>query len=268
MVATPIGNPGDLSPRAKEMLERADCVLAEDTRRTGLLLTSCGVKATQFLCLNDYNEDSRLEGVLQELAQGREMALVSDAGTPLLSDPGYRLVRACRERDIPVSPVPGPAAPLAALSASGLPPLPFVFLAFPPRKTIEQRKFFAPYAELSITSIFFERKDRLKETLGVVYELYGEREVCIAREITKTYEEFLRFSLSGYRERCTNLLGEITVIIGPPLERVRPSQEEALAVLRDVRQANDRLKLREAAKLAASRLKGWSVAEIYDLGNR
>ena len=147
IVATPLGNPGDLSPRAREVLETADGILAEDTRRAGLLLSRCGLNVTTpFTSFHDHNEEARLPQVLELLQAGKTLALVSDAGTPLLSDPGYRLVRACRKAGIRVSPVPGPSAPVAALSASGLPPQPFVFLGFLPRKKAEQEAALRPYA--------------------------------------------------------------------------------------------------------------------------
>ena len=124
IVATPLGNPGDLSPRAREVLAGADLILAEDTRRAGLLCSQCNIPARRFLSFHDHNESERQEEVLRLLRQGQNLALVSDAGTPLLADPGYRLVRACRAEGLPVSPVPGPSAPVTALSAAGIPPLP------------------------------------------------------------------------------------------------------------------------------------------------
>ncbi|MDR2891749.1 MAG: 16S rRNA (cytidine(1402)-2'-O)-methyltransferase [Deltaproteobacteria bacterium] len=232
VVATPLGNPGDLSPRAREVLAAVDCVLAEDTRRSGLLLAACGVKAAGFMSLHEHNEQSRLKTILAELQQGRNFALVSDAGTPLLSDPGYRLVRACREQGILVSPLPGPSAPLAALSAAGLPPQPYVFLGFPPRKAGEVRKFFRPYLALPATIAFFERKDRLKNTLELLYELCGDREICIARELTKTHEEFILTELAKFGE-LPELLGEITVLLGPPSGKTTVSPSGMSAALPD-----------------------------------
>ena len=155
IVATPLGNPGDLSPRARETLGGVDGILAEDTRRTGLLLARCGILAPPLTSLHDHNEDDRLSRVLAWLREGKSLALVSDAGTPLLSDPGFRLVRACREAGISVSPVPGPSAPLAALSACGLPPHPFVFLGFVPRQQAERRSLFTVFAGVTATLVFF-----------------------------------------------------------------------------------------------------------------
>ena len=162
IVATPLGNPGDLSPRAREVLASADLVLAEDTRRTARLLRDCGIEARRLLSFYDHNEAERQEGVLRMLREGQTVALVSDAGTPLLADPGYRLVRACRKEGLTVSPLPGPSAPVTALSAAGIPPLPHSFLGFLPRDAAGRDALFSAFAHVPGALIFFERKDRLK----------------------------------------------------------------------------------------------------------
>ena len=261
IVATPLGNPGDLSPRAREVLGSVDGILAEDTRRAGLLMSKCGITASSFTSFHDHNEEARLPQVLGYLQEGKNLALVSDAGTPLLSDPGYRLVRACREAGIRVSPLPGPSAPVAALSASGLPPQPFVFLGFAPRKRSEQEEFFAPYASLGATLIFFERKDRLMSTLETAYSLLGPRDACIARELTKTYEEFILFSLDALADLPKELLGEITVLIGPPksVSRTEAAEVEAVAAEESARGG----KPRDVARRVQQRVSGWSSKEVY-----
>lgn len=271
IVATPIGNPEDLSPRARAVLGSVDMVLAEDTRRSGQLLASCGVEARRFISLHDHNEKNRLAGVIARLEDGASAALVSDAGTPLMSDPGYLLVNACRERGLPVSPVPGPSAPLAALSASGLPPVPFVFLGFPPRSAGDIRKFFAPYAALEATLAFFERKDRLAGTLGVAHGVLGERRGCVARELTKTFEEFIPFTLgpdteTAFTER--ELLGEITVILGPPLVPAVTPEADVLTVLADLRAEFPTEKPRALARRARDMVSGWTAGDIYALARR
>ncbi|CAK7042738.1 MAG: Ribosomal RNA small subunit methyltransferase I [Desulfovibrio sp.] len=271
IVATPLGNPGDLSPRAREILAGADMVLAEDTRRSGLLFAACGITAKRFVSLHDHNEKSKLTGVMRELQNGASAALVSDAGTPLVSDPGYQLVKACRENGIRVSPVPGPSAPVAALSASALPPLPFVFLGFPPRGKGDIRKFFAPYANLTATVIFFERKDRLAATLAIARESLGVRDGCIAREVTKTYEEFIPFRLDATVEiflKERELLGEITVLLGPPLEMTRTDEKEILESITAHKEADPAAKPKEIARRAHKDARGWSVPEIYALLQR
>ena len=260
IVATPLGNPGDLSPRAREVLGSVSGVLAEDTRKAGGLFVRCGINAPAFTSFHDHNEEARLPQVLACLKAGNSLALVSDAGTPLLSDPGYRLVRACRGEGVAVSPVPGPSAPLAALSASGLPPYPFAFLGFAPRKKADREAFFVPWSNIPATLAFFERKDRLEETLDSAFGVLGGREACIARELTKQYEEFLFFVL-GEHNMLPKLLGEITVLLGPPDERFRSDMDEVKAVLEEEAARGGRMK--EAAVRAQARLKGWTAKELY-----
>lgn len=263
IVATPLGNPGDLSPRAREVLGSVRAVLAEDTRRAGLLFARCGIEAASFVSFHDHNENERLSAVLARLRQGDSLALISDAGTPLLSDPGYTLVRACREAGIPVSPVPGPFAPAAALSACGLPPQPFAFLGFAPRKKGELDAFFAPYASLALSLVFFERKDRLRKSLAAAHAVLGERRACIARELTKTHEEFIAFALAEHTGLPAGLRGEITVLIGPPEAGDRASRETVLAMIAEERTAGGGA--RDMARRVRERAKGWSGKDIYAL---
>lgn len=218
IVATPLGNPGDLSIRAKSVLESVDIVLAEDTRRAGLLCQHCNIVVKKFLSFHDHNEEKKLKHLLTMLSSGKTLALISDAGMPIISDPGYCLVNACRKASIPVSVVPGPSAPITALVGSGIIPYPFTFLGFLPRGIIEQEKIFSSFIMLSHTLVFFERKNRLINTLKNAYTVLGNREVCIARELTKVHEEFLFFTL-GEKITFKNLLGELTVIISPPKEK-------------------------------------------------
>jgi 16S rRNA (cytidine1402-2'-O)-methyltransferase len=246
-------------------------VLAEDTRRSSLLFSSCGIAAKRFISLHDHNEKGRAPGIVQELQNGAVAALIADAGTPLVSDPGYHLVKNCRENGIAVSPVPGPSAPLAALSASGLPPLPFIFLGFPPRGKGDIRKFFTPYAALSATIIFFERKDRLASTLALASEVFGKREGCIARELTKTYEEFIPFVLDENIERILcerELLGEITVLLCPPFELPKTDEKEVLEKITEHKKADTSAKPKEIARRAQKEVLGWTVADIYMLLQR
>lgn len=262
VVATPLGNLGDLSPRARDVLASADMVLAEDTRRAGLLFQRLGLPAKGFLSLYEHNEEARVEQVLAALAEGRNAALVSDAGTPLLSDPGYRLVRACRAAGLPVSPVPGPSAPIAALSACGLPPLPFVFLGFLPRKDGDIRRLLETYAALPATLVFFERKTRLSSTLALAAEVLGPREFCVARELTKEFEEFIQGRLDALDALPEEFLGEITLVVGPPEASAKTTEEALLELLREESARGG--KPREVARRAASRAPGWSAKETYD----
>lgn len=264
IVATPLGNPGDLSPRAREILEAADIVLAEDTRRAAALFRRLELAPRRFLSFYEQNEEERREEALAALRAGAHVALISDAGTPLLADPGYRLVRACRREGLPVSPVPGPSAPVTALSAAGLPPLPFTFLGFLPRDAAGRRALFRAYAAAPGSLIFFERKDRLGQSLALAAEILGPRELAICRELTKTHEEFLLGRLERADELCGELLGEITVILGPPEgDAGRAPREEAERHLRAGLARG--LKPREAARETHARLPGWSVKELYAL---
>lgn len=262
VVATPLGNAGDLSPRAADILAGADVVLAEDTRRAGQLFKRLGIQREgELVSFFEHNEDKRLPAVLRWLEEGRTIALVSDAGTPLLSDPGYRLVRACRERGVRVSPVPGPSAPLAALSACGLPPLPFTFLGFPPRKDSQVQRFFEVHRDTGATLVFFERKSRLAATLETARAVLGDREVCIARELTKEFEEFITGSLGSLEGLDLELRGEITVVIGPAGEQGRASEQRVLEIIAEEQEAGGKPK--EVARRVAGRVSGWTAKEIY-----
>lgn len=262
IVATPLGNLGDLSPRARETLERVGVVLAEDTRRTGQLLQLAGISGKRLFSLHEHNEEERLGEVLDLLAAGTDAAVVSDAGTPLIADPGYRLVAACRERGLTVSPVPGPCAPIAALMGSGLPPYPFVFLGFLPRREGEIRALFRQYADLQATLVFFERKNRIARTLEVAGEVLGERDFCLARELTKKHEQFINGRLGEPLADPDGLRGELTVVIGPP-QAATSSREEVEGLIRDM--AGQGLSPRDMARTIRSRTTGWTAKDIYAL---
>ncbi len=261
IVATPIGNPDDLSPRARQILASVDVILAEDTRRAMWLLAQCGIRAARVISLFEHNEDEKLPGILAELRKGISMALVSDAGTPLLSDPGYRLVRACRKEGIAVSPVPGPSAPVAALSACGIAPLPSTFLGFLPRGRKNRADLFSGFAHCPGTLVFFERKDRLAESLAIAAETLGEREICICRELTKTHEEFIQ--LKPGQTLPDNLAGELTIVIGPSTHPARMDAETAAGIIRLELQNGKGAK--QASVNARQKCQGWSAAELYKL---
>ncbi|WP_051444925.1 16S rRNA (cytidine(1402)-2'-O)-methyltransferase [Desulfocurvus vexinensis] len=264
VVATPLGNLGDLSARARAVLAGADLVLAEDTRRAGTLFKALGIPARGFLSCHEHNEKERLGRVLELLGQGGSAALVSDAGTPLLSDPGFALVRACREAGLAVVPVPGPSAPLAALMACGLPPLPFTFLGFLPRSGGDRRRLLETHGATGATLVFFERKNRLMDSLEAAHAVLGPREVCIARELTKIHEAFTIGRLDALGELDVPLLGEFTVVVGPPAPGTRAVDEDGLrAILREELAAGG--KPREVARRAAARAPGWTTGQAYDL---
>ena len=190
VVATPIGNLTDLSERAIRVLTQVDLIACEDTRHTQKLLQHLGLKKS-LISLHDHNERDRIAQISGYLADGKSLALVSDAGTPLISDPGYPLVQALREQQLTVVPVPGPSALITALSAAGLPTDRFVFGGFLPHKAGGRRERLEPLVNETATLVFYESKHRILETLDIMQEVFGaERRVCIARELTKTFETF------------------------------------------------------------------------------
>ena len=223
IVATPIGNLADLSPRAREALLTADLVACEDTRRTGRLFQNLpasgdGAGRPPLLPLHDHNEDRQIGRVLRTLEDGGSVTLVSDAGTPLVSDPGFRLVRAAVEHNIAVEALPGPSAILAALVVSALPPYPFTFLGFPPPKKGRRQRAFAAVAELPHTLVFFESPQRAAASLADAVDAFGaDRPAALARELTKLHEEVLRGTLADIAEDIDGrpkVRGEVTVVVG------------------------------------------------------
>jgi 16S rRNA (cytidine1402-2'-O)-methyltransferase len=220
--------------------------------------------------LHEHNEASEVPHLLGLLAGGAELALVSDAGTPLLADPGFRLVRACRESGFRVTSVPGPSAPVAALSACGLPPAPYTFLGFLPRQKGQAKKLLSRHAATGATLIFFERKDRLTATLSLAAEVLGDREFALCRELTKVYEEFILGRLGRLSEVKLEVLGEVTVVIGPEpvagataLADAEADLEMVLAAVMAEEKARG-CKPREVARRVALRVPGMSVKDVYE----
>ena len=234
LCATPIGNLKDITLRALEILREADVIVAEDTRRTRKLLSHYGITTPLSASLYQGVEEERVEGVLALLRAGKKVALVSDAGTPLISDPGFPLVRACIREGIPVVPIPGPSAVLAALVASGLPTDRFLFAGYPPRKKGERRRWLSELLSIPATVIFFESPHRLISTLELLAELDPERPTGVARELTKIHEEFVRGTsaevLTEFQSRG-KVLGECVVLLGPAQEKISsPAEAEVRAV--------------------------------------
>ena len=216
LVATPIGNLGDLSPRAVEELARADAVACEDTRRTGRLLAHAGVTAPKLLTVNDHTETAAVRDVLHRLEQGQRVAVVTDAGMPGISDPGERLVAAAAEAGHVVEVVPGPSAAVAGLVASGLPTGRFVFEGFLPRKGSGRSQRLAELAGERRTVVLYEAPHRLARTLGDLADALGsERRVAVARELTKLHEEVWRGTLAGAVARTAEVAprGEYVVVV-------------------------------------------------------
>jgi 16S rRNA (cytidine1402-2'-O)-methyltransferase len=219
LVATPIGNLGDISQRALETLSQADAIASEDTRHTGLLLKRFGIDKPQ-LSLHEHNERQATERVIALLREGKTVALVSDAGTPGISDPGFVLVRRCIEEGLPFTMVPGPTAFVMALVLSGLPVHSFTFRGFPPRKASSRRRFLALDAQSPHTLIFYESPHRIKALIEDAIAVYGDRRAALACELTKLYERVERGRLS---ELCAKLgnqrpKGEYVLVIeGAPV---------------------------------------------------
>lgn len=216
VIATPLGNPQDLSPRALDALRAAEVIFAEDTRTARKLLRSHGIDRPTHSCF-DANEPARAAEAGALLAAGKTVGLIADAGTPTVSDPGYRLVRAAIETGARVVPVPGPSALLLALVGSGLPPDRFFFAGFPPRKPGPRRALLETLRPLAATLIFYESPHRVGATLADLAEQLGpDRPACLARELTKTHEEFVRGTLATLAARYAHdrPLGEVTLVVG------------------------------------------------------
>ena len=228
IVATPIGNLNDLSFRAANVLKGAALVAVEDTRVTGKLLKHIGSDA-RMIRYDEHQGDRTLPEILQR-AESAPVALVSDAGTPLISDPGYRLVTAAREADIPVFAIPGPSAAIAALSISGLPTDRFLFMGFLPPKSGARKAALREIANLRATLVFYESGKRLASFLADAHEVLGARDVRAARELTKLHEECVAFRLGAVPELETR--GEFVIVVGPPQPAEAASETDIDAALR------------------------------------
>ena len=270
VVATPIGNLGDLSARAREVLAAADLIAAEDTRRTARLLSAIGV-AGQLISLHDYNEQTRIEPLLQQLKAGKVIALVSDAGTPLLSDPGFGLVRAAAAAGIEVRAIPGASAVTAALSIAGLATDRFAFEGFLPSRAGERRALLARLADEARTLVLFEAPHRIAATLADLARSFGdERAAVVTRELTKMHESVYRGTLSQLcamaREDADFARGEITVVIaGAASERASGADRQLLT--RALQLLLAELPPARAAAIAAQ-LAGAKRSDAYELALR
>ena len=214
LVATPIGNLGDITLRALETLKSVDLVVSEDTRTTGFLLKHFEIKKPQ-MAFHEYNEEQAANRVVDMMLEGKDVALVSDAGSPSVSDPGYRLVRAALKAGVEITAIPGPTAVITALVLSGLPVHSFTFRGFPPRKSSARRKFLAVDETSPHTLIFYESPFRLVEFLKDCLAVYGDRPAAVANDLTKKFELVVRGTLSELVEKSAtmDLRGEFTVVI-------------------------------------------------------
>lgn len=262
LVATPVGNLGDLSPRAREVLASAALICCEDTRRTGRLLAHAGISGARLAICNEHTEAARVPEVLEVLAEGGDVAVVTDAGTPGISDPGERLTAAVLDAGFEVTAVPGPAAFLAALVISGLPTSRFVFEGFLPRAGRAREERLAGLATERRTIVLYEAPHRVQRTLADLADAFGpDRRVVVARELTKLYETVVRGTLGDVRIGAPR--GEYVLVIeGAPADDAPPSDDAVRAALREELAAGR--SRRDAAAVVARRL-GVPKRVAYDL---
>ena len=265
VVATPIGNLEDMTPRAIRILSEVDLIAAEDTRHSGRLLKHFGIEA-KTEALHEHNERSQVPRLIEILQAGKSIAFITDAGTPLVSDPGFHLVRSARQAGLNVIPVPGACAAITALSAAGLPSDRFVFEGFPPAKSAARRVVFEKLREEARTLIFYESPHRIRESLGEMTEIFGpEREAVLARELTKQFETVHAGTLRELSEWVAGdphqQLGEFVILIhGVPRAEREAVDEEAERVLRILL---EELPVSQAAALAA-KVTGLKKNKLYD----
>lgn len=266
VVATPIGNLADLSARAIQILETVDVIAAEDTRHSGKLLQHYHI-STPLLSYHDHGGERQLERILERLSNGQNVALISDAGTPLIADPGFRLVRRARDKGIKVVPIPGACALVAALSVSGLPSDRFTFEGFPPAKGAPKQRFFETTAHVDHTLIFYESPHRIMDTLTVMSQVYGaDRWLVLGREISKTYESFLEGDIETLIQRLQEdtqqQRGEMVLMLkgfeAPPVV----ADEVPEDIQKMIRVLLDELPTKQAVSLAA-KISGLKKNPLY-----
>jgi 16S rRNA (cytidine1402-2'-O)-methyltransferase len=273
LVGTPIGNLEDITLRALRMLKEADQIACEDTRHTQKLLTHYNIHKS-LISYHEHNELTRAPELVMAMEQGAKIALVSDAGMPLVSDPGHRLVTLCLRHKIPVVPIPGPSALLASLSASGMPTEEFLFVGFLPARSGERRRALERLRIEERTIILYEAPHRVEECVADALKILGDRSACLAREVTKLHEEFVRGKLSeilsAIEERPPR--GEITLILGRPDAaegRAQADSSQSLAARVEQLMHQAKLDRKEALKLAAKE-RGMTRRAAYNqmVGNR
>jgi len=267
LVATPIGNLEDLSPRAIRILREASLIAAEDTRHTGKLLKYFGIE-TPLTSYFEHNKLNKLDYILDKLSHG-DVALVSDAGMPAINDPGYELVRAALASNFDVRPVPGPSAPISALAVSGLPTDAFLYLGYLPHKKTERRSVVGHVSNVTYTLIFLESPYRIVESLEDLLSILGDRKICVAREMTKMFEEYWRGTLNGSVDyfKSQPARGEFTLVVeGKKKEESDKWTEEEMRAAIEKSSKGDKSAKEISAELAEH--SGWSKKEIYILINR
>ena len=264
IAATPLGNVGDASARLRDALASVDVIAAEDTRRLHRLARDLGVTVSaEVIALHDSVEGGRAKKLVERLQHGERVLVVSDAGMPLVSDPGYRLVRACLDAGVEVTVLPGPSAVLAALAVSGLPVDRFCFEGFLPRKPGERRRRIEELGDERRTMIFFEAPHRLAEAMSALVDGFGtERPAAICRELTKTYEEVRRGSLGELRDGLGEVRGEITLVVGGAGSPGRSGDPQSWAA--EVADRESQGVDRRTAITSVARYRGVSRRDVYD----
>ena len=266
VVGTPLGNLGDFPPRAVEALKSASLILCEDTRHTRKLLAHFGID-TATDRLDEHTEDARSEQFIERVEAGETIAVVSDAGMPVVSDPGYRIVRLARERGVTVEPIPGPFAGVLALAASGIAPLPFTFLGFTPHRHGERLDFYRELAALGHTAIVYESPERLVDSLRDAREVAGGAvEVTVAREMTKLHEELIHGTIDDVvatLEPRATIYGEVTIVFAAaPQKAANATAEELAAEFEKLRAAG--MRRNDAVKVVAEKF-GMRKNEVYKM---
>ena len=267
IVATPIGNLEDITLRALRILKEVDLIACEDTRHTRKLLAHYQISKPT-ISYHEHNERERGGELIRKLEGGQSIALVSDAGTPLISDPGFWVVREAIDRGISVVPIPGPSAVVTALTAAGLPSDEFAFVGFLPARSAARRARLKQLSGIQSTLILYEAPHRIKETIDDLREALGDRKCVVARELTKLHEQFLRGSLSEFKLPVEAARGEFVLVIGPP-RKGQEKQSEAEATRSIVKEVEDLISTegldQKAALKRVARLRGIGKSEAYRL---
>lgn len=266
IVATPIGNLDDITLRAIDTLKRVDLIAAEDTRHSGLLLQHLGIKARLY-SLHDHNEQEKAHVLIEKLQAGISIALISDAGTPLINDPGYHLVKACRENGIKVVPIPGACAAIAALSVAGLPSDKFIYEGFLPAKSKARQDSLASLITEPRTMIFYESTHRLLETLKDMQTIFGaDKQIVLAKELTKTWETIVSFPVNELidwlNQDASRQKGEFVLIVAGYIESNKDIDPKAINTLKLLQKE---LPLKKAAAITAE-IYGLKKNQLYQIG--
>ena len=262
IVATPIGNLGDISQRARDILNSADVIAAEDTRVTKKLFSLLGISLQKkFIVYEDHSENEKFQEIIDLINQGKLVALVSDAGSPLISDPGYKLVRECRKQNIKISVIPGACAMVCALQLSGLPTNRFMFAGFVPNKEKARLDLFSELKNINTTLVLYETANKIDKTLSAIEKIMPNREIAIVREITKMYEECISGFASELIKRIKEnpLKGELVLVIEPPHE----TEKEEINLDQIIKNELENHTLKEAVKIISEKY-GLKRNDVYE----